>query len=402
MATPDDASQSAASRKVRSENSLQPSRPRPKGTGKGVESARPPEGPARRAPTSRAVPAAPPVPAALPVPQVVRERFVQVRNHYYFPDGTRAFTDRGDRLTTPSENTEVIRSLVAIAKAREWNEITVRGTERFRKAAWFAARLAGLEVRGYRPSDVEQAHLVRRLGRQEGVAAGDPPDREPSEPKRMTDEEASPRRDRPGLLTGRLIDHGRANYRHERGSPMSYFVKLETSRGDRTVWGVDLERALKESLTQPAMGDEVGLRTVRQDAVKVKTPERDGDGNVVGERDLDTHRNRWIIEKRGFFEARAHAARLLRNATLDPRQAVKEHPELAGTYLQLRAAELAAKRLPHSGDRERFVGKVRAALADSVARGEPLPPVRLREPRAERPPERGVKARERETARMRG
>ncbi|HZE20236.1 MAG TPA: LPD7 domain-containing protein, partial [Candidatus Angelobacter sp.] len=402
MATPDDASQSAASGKVRSVNSLQPSRPRPKGSGKGVESARPPEGPARRAPTRRAAPAALPVPAARPVPQVVRERFVQVRNHYYFPDGARAFTDRGNRLTTPSENTEVIRSLVAIAKAREWNEITVRGTERFRKAAWFAARLAGLEVRGYRPSEVEQAHLVRRLGRQNGVAAGEPPDREPSEPKRLTDEGASPRRDRPGLLTGRLIDHGRANYRHERGSPMSYFVKLETSRGDRTVWGVDLERALKESLTQPAMGDEVGLRTVRQDAVKVKTPERDGDGNVVGERDLDTHRNRWIIEKRGFFEARAHAARLLRNVTVDPRQAVKEHPELAGTYLQLRAAELAAKRLPDPGDRERFVETVRAALADSVARGEPMPPVRLRERRAERPPERGVKARERETAGLRG
>jgi putative DNA primase/helicase len=183
---------------------------------------------------------------------------------------------------------------------------------------------------------------------------------------------------------------------------VSYFVKLETSRGDRTVWGVDLERALKESLTQPVMGDEVGLRTVRQDAVKVKTPERDGDGNVVGERDLDTHRNRWIIEKRGFFEARAHAARLLRNVTVDPRQAVKEHPELAGTYLQLRAAELAAKRLPDPEDRERFVEKVRAALADSVARGEPLPPVRLRERRAERPPERGVKAHERETARVRG
>src|SRR5437763_16130278 len=118
MATPDDASQPLASGKVRSENSVQPSLPRPKGTGKGVESARPPEGPARRAPTSRAVPEALPVRAALPVPQVVRARFVQVRNHYYFPDGTPAFTDRGNRLTTPRAHTEVIRSLVAIAKAR--------------------------------------------------------------------------------------------------------------------------------------------------------------------------------------------------------------------------------------------------------------------------------------------
>ena len=41
------------------------------------------------------------------VPDHVRRRFVQVGRKYYFPDGARAFTDRGRRLTTPSENTEV-------------------------------------------------------------------------------------------------------------------------------------------------------------------------------------------------------------------------------------------------------------------------------------------------------
>ena len=30
---------------------------------------------------------------------------------------------------------------------------------------------------------------------------------------------------------------------------MSYFVKIETARGEQTLWGVDLERAVKESLT---------------------------------------------------------------------------------------------------------------------------------------------------------
>ena len=43
------------------------------------------------------------------VPEHVRKRFVQVGKHYYFADGARAFTDRGGRLTTPSENTEVIQ-----------------------------------------------------------------------------------------------------------------------------------------------------------------------------------------------------------------------------------------------------------------------------------------------------
>jgi putative DNA primase/helicase len=171
---------------------------------------------------------------------------------------------------------------------------------------------------------------------------------------------------------------------------MSYFVKIETSRGGRTIWGVDLERAFKESLTNPEAGDEVGLRAVRQEAVKVRTQKRDAQGELI-EGDLETHRNRWIIEKRGFFDARAEAARTVRDVSIDAKQAVKQHPELVGTYLQVHAAELAAKRFRDPQDRERFVEKVRSALAESVARGEPLPAVRLREraaARAPQPPER--------------
>lgn len=328
-------------------------------------------------------------PGTDPVPESVRRRFVQVRNKYYFPDGTRAFTDRGNRLTTPSENTEVVRSLIAIAKAREWNEIIVRGSERFRKETWFAARLAALEVRGYKPSELEEERVARTLGRQNAVDAGETPGAPPPRSERGAEQSQGVRRGE--RIEGRLVDHGRARYQHDPKGAMSYFVKLETARGERTIWGVDLERALKESLTQPTPGDEVGLRTVRQEPVKVKAPARDAEGTVLGERELDALRNRWIIEKRAFFDARAEAACTVRDVSVDPKQAVKNHPELVGTYLQVRAAELAAKRLRDPEDRKRFVGMVRSALADAVARGEPLPPVRLREPA----PNRGPEARER-------
>jgi putative DNA primase/helicase len=348
------------------------------------------------------------------VPEHIRQRFVQVGRHYHFPDGTRAFTDRGGRLTTPSENTEVIRSLVTIAEARGWNEITVRGTERFRKEAWVAARLAGLEVRGYRPTEFEQSRVARMLARGledpgRGERESSPGARSGSQstdgahehgPRSEGQSERQGRRD--GLVTGRLVDHGRATYRHDPREPMSYFVKIETPRGDRTIWGVDLERAFRESLTQPKAGDEVGLRAVGQDAVTVRAPERDTDGEVVAERDLVVHRNRWIVEKRAFFTERAEAARMLRDRDLDPKQAVKRHPELVGTYLQVRAAELAARQFRDAEDRERFVSQVRAALADGVARGEPLPPVRLRERSAERASARSHVDRVHEPAPARG
>src|SRR5258708_29203798 len=107
--------------------------------------------------------------AAPHVPEDVRKRFVQVGAKYFFPDGARAFTDRGSRLTTPSENTEVIKSLISIAHARGWNEITVTGTERFRRDAWAQARLLGLDVRGYKPTDIENERLVREIARREST-----------------------------------------------------------------------------------------------------------------------------------------------------------------------------------------------------------------------------------------
>jgi hypothetical protein len=364
------------SERFRAENSIRPSRkPQKEGSAQGAAAQAPPAKPATK--------------PAHTVPEEIKRRFIQIKNRYYFPDGARAFTDRGTRLITGSENTEVIRSLIQIAEARGWSEITVRGTERFRKEAWAAAQIGGIEVRGYRPTEFEQVRLVRAMSRQ-GSGAVQESISESRRPVRPERQKTRPREKRDGPVTGRLVDHGRATYHHDPHAPMSYFVKLETSRGDRTIWGVDLERAFKESLTKPEISDEVGLRAVRQDAVKVRTHERDDAGEVTA-RDLETHRNRWIIEKRTFFEARAEAARTVRDTSVNPKQAVKQHPELAGTYLQVRAAELAAKQMGDPQDRALFVAKVRSALAEGIARGEPLPAVRLRERvtrRAPRAPDR--------------
>src|ERR1700731_3048282 len=46
-------------------------------------------------------------PRSRAVPEHIAKRFVKVDERYYFPDGAHAFTDRGSRLTTKSENTEV-------------------------------------------------------------------------------------------------------------------------------------------------------------------------------------------------------------------------------------------------------------------------------------------------------
>jgi len=330
------------------------------------------------------------------MPDEVKRRFVRVGNKYHFPDGARAFTDHGSRLTSPSENTEVIRSLVSVAQARGWSEVSVTGTERFRKEAWFAARVAGLEVRNYRPTEFEQGRLVRTLargqdqpGRDQAAATASPVDGKcantPRHPEARRDAPPSePRERQRNLQVGRLVDHGVAPYLHDSRNTKSYFIRIETEGSERVIWGVDLQRALKESLTRPKIGDEIGLRSGRREEVKVWQEERDADGRVVDQKQVATHRNSWIVEKRDFFRERAQASRVLRDEGVDQQQAVKRHPELVGTYLQLHAAELAAKSIRDPEDQRRFVTSVRRALADSVARGEPLPPVRLKDAAAQR------------------
>jgi hypothetical protein len=367
-----------------SNNSIRPSRRRTRASTKPVEpqeSSAPPKSARDRASGAASSSAT----SQRLIPDHIRKRFVQVGHRYHFSDGAHAFTDRGSRLVTPSENTEVVKSLIAIAEARGWREITVTGSDRFRKEAWVAASALGLKVRGFTPTEFERAHLARRLAR-EAAASTDVVEQSSSSDGRRPDSRHG-NRDRPkNPIMGRLIDHGAAAYRHDPREPVSYFVTIETPEGEREIWGVDLKRALQESLTQPKIGDDIALRAVRRDPVTVQERERDPDGKDVGQKPFDTHRNRWIIESQEFFAERAAAARTVRDSSIDPQQAARRHPELVGTYLQMHAAQIAARQFRDPQDREKFVSRVRMALADAVARGEPLPPVRLKEKAAAQAP----------------
>ena len=290
--------------------------------------------------------AAKPDPTA--VPDGVRQRFVQVGAKFYFPDGTRAFTDRGRRLTTASENTVVIQSLVQIAQARGWSDITVSGSERFRREAWFAASSENLIVRGYKPTLFERESLAKSMERR-GATRGASPER-PARNDSKTDENR--------LLVGRLIDYGRATYKHDPHESMSYYLKLETGRGERTVWGVDLERAFREAASRPQLGDEIGVRRRGHEPVVVKANERDAEGRVIGQKPLDTHRNQWIVEKSEFFAAAASAKPSAESHAARPLSA----------EVQLKAAEAFAKqKIRDPEDRKRFVEQVAQKLEKSKA-----------------------------------
>ena len=159
---------------------------------------------------------------------------------------------------------------------------------------------------------------------------------------------------------------------------------METEAGERVIWGVDLERAFKESVSKPRVGDVVGLRSIRQDSVTVKAAKRDKSGSVIGEQDVNALRNRWLVEKSSYYSERRAAAHTVRNPKVSAKDAVRADPALAGTYLQIRAAELAAKRIRDPKDQAKFVSEVRTRLAETVGRGDPPARVKMRERTAKR------------------
>jgi Large polyvalent protein-associated domain 7 len=313
------------------------------------------------------------------VPQSIRDRFVQEGNRFYFPDGHAAFKDLGRKLTTASENTQVVRSLIEIAQSRGWAEIRVTGTDRFRQEAWRQARVAGLGVRGFRPTEEQRIQLIRALGRTRAPTGQGPEAVSESTSASTNSPEVPPeaRPARPEKVTGLLLQHGKDQYRHDPDAEASYFVRIATRKGPREFWGKDLERAVAQSLTKPQLGEEVILQRTGRDPVNVKRQKVDDQG-VPQEQTVKAYRNRWALERRTFMEERAVAARVVRDETVKPQEAVRSHPELAGTYLSLKAAELAAGTLRDTRDRQRFVSRVREALASEIERGEPLTPVRLR------------------------
>ena len=58
-------------------------------------------------------------------------------------DQTVAFIDKGTQLTAQTHNKAIIQDLVAIAQARDWQHVTVSGTQAFRREAWKAAEACG-------------------------------------------------------------------------------------------------------------------------------------------------------------------------------------------------------------------------------------------------------------------
>ncbi|RTL87455.1 Ti-type conjugative transfer relaxase TraA [Ancylobacter aquaticus] len=166
---------------------------------------------------------------------------------------------------------------------------------------------------------------------------------------------------------GRLVEHGAAPFEHDPQKSGSYFVTLENDKGERrTLWGVDLERAMKEAA--PAIGEKIGLQ--HEGSTPVTLP----DGT-------QTHRNTWKVQDAGELAYSQLERRLSRSGvketTLDYTRDFAERRGIAeqmGVRSEIeipaeRAAGLRAERESTAGDHaldRRSSQKVGADLAQDL------------------------------------
>lgn len=139
-------------------------------------------------------------------------------------------------------------------------------------------------------------------------------------------------------IAGTLIAHGKAPYENNEDNEPSYFAFIRDNRGlERTIWGVDLERAISES--EAKYGDEITMTNLGREPVTVVLEIKDDQGNVIGEQSMQTHRNTWLVERRS-----ATVTRLRVNG---PIENVNVHAESTTLVAQPVQAQTVAPTLQH-------------------------------------------------------
>ena len=126
----------------------------------------------------------------------------------------------------------------------------------------------------------------------------------------------------PRIFVGSLLDHGQAPFGFDASGKPSYFIKLQTSSGEKIVWGVDLPRAFAETAgSPPRVGDVVMLAARGAQTVDVVDPR-------TGQK-TPTPRNTWYLETVQELPAVAARALIKPNYVQDPDPAIAQSATLA-------------------------------------------------------------------------
>lgn len=255
----------------------------------------------------------------------VSDQYRVAGSRYYFKDysgnvSVLAFRDAGTKLTTTLNSERVSISLVDMAQSKGWDAIKVSGHSEFRERVWREATERGINVRGYKPTERDLASL--KTAKENTVEKMEPA---PEKSESRSSVKARPTSKRVDFNSGRLVSFGPAPYKHQKDQSPSYQATIESGGKDRTIWSLDLERAIDES--GASVGDAITLTHLGRKQVSVEVDEKDKDGVVVGVKTINTHRNSWSIERQDkakVIEAVGSAVVAAKVANPDDRNRIEE------------------------------------------------------------------------------
>ncbi len=97
----------------------------------------------------------------------------------------------------------------------------------------------------------------------------------------------------PGATAGVLLAHGAAPFNHDPKQSGNYYATVRTTSGDRTVWGLDLERAIAENGVQ--VGQRIELEKGGSKTVTALQRQFDESGRELEPKPVTSRRNEWLV-----------------------------------------------------------------------------------------------------------
>jgi hypothetical protein len=309
-----------------------------------------------------------PVTASLPAH--IAKRYLEVNGKFYFGNKADrlAFVDKGTKLTTSLVDRNIASNLVDIAESRNWTKIEAKGKQEFKREVWLEASLRGIEVKGFKPKEIDYAELKKR-----GL------ERPITEPTKITESKTKQAEQTTQSGFEKLVKHGAAPYQNKSENTQSYFATLQDSQGnERTVWGKEIETTLKNANIKT--GDNIKLIKSDKTPVTVPTSQFDGQGNKIGVKDIQTFKNNWSVISEEQNKKNQDNAQLIRTKEKD--QIIEANPKLTNEVIALHVAD---RFQAHSGmskeDGQRFFKQVRETIARKAANGQAQPEIKVQEER---------------------
>ncbi|HIC0097291.1 TPA: LPD7 domain-containing protein [Escherichia coli] len=241
----------------------------------------------------------------------------------YTLDGQDAFYDYGShlRMATPeaSQSDEMILAAVLTADKQHHRGIEITGSDEFKERVFNLISEYNIEVKLTNPEqrvkllELKKANETAKenaadsnANKQEGAneKANSPVqqngmrwEESTSVQPKMQNASDTQKEDKAAGESwekGVIVAHGRAKYEWKDDESMNYFVTLKNEHGEKTLWGKDLERAVKD-----AGVDTERLVTVRKLGfvdVEVNAPVRDESNKIVRYETIQTKRNEWEVK----------------------------------------------------------------------------------------------------------